>query len=84
MNECCAKRKNTIFMGQAKEDESIKEMMCRVCKTAWRELVNPDAGPKLLEACKLLLWEINGNHLDVDRSALKTAINAMKLAEVSQ
>ncbi len=84
MNECCATRKNTVFMGLKKEDESIKEMMCRTCKATWMELVNPDAGPKLLEACKLLLWEINGNHFDVDRSALKTAIHAMKSAEVSQ
>jgi hypothetical protein len=54
MQECCRQRKNATCIG-AQNDGPAKEMMCRECKTTWHELVNPEAGPELLEACEELM-----------------------------
>ena len=61
MNKCCKQRRNSTCIGA--EEDPTKEMMCRICKETWHELVNPDAGPELLEALKELKKQIFAHHV---------------------
>ena len=62
MNKCCKQRRNSTCIGA--EEGPTREMMCRVCKEAWHELVNPDAGPELLNACRMAYNKLVGLEAD--------------------